>query len=451
MALNFENSWSPDSWRKFPIKHQPEYEDPKALESVHSHIKKLPPLVFGGEILSLKNKLAKAANGEYFLLQGGDCAERFQDCNQIAITSKLKILLQMSVVLCFGTKRPVVRVGRIGGQYAKPRSSAKETIDGVEMYSFRGDIINSFEADPELRKPDPKRMIEAYYRSAMTINYIRALTTGGFADLHYPDKWDLDFVAKAEQKDNYKQIVTSIGDAITFMEAIGSHNQVLDTVDFYTSHEGLLLGYEESQTSFVPEYNQYFNLGAHMLWIGDRTRQLDGAHIEYFRGIGNPVGIKVGPTTDVKELLEIIKALNPSNEEGRIVLISRFGHEKVKKHLPAIAKAVKQSGSRVVWSVDPMHGNAIKTENNIKTRNFAHILSELKDTYQCHTEVGTTLAGVHFELTGEDVTECIGGASGLTAKDLHENYETYCDPRLNYSQSLEIAFLISSMLNERAF
>ena len=441
-------SWSPASWQSFPIKQQPTYADQNQLAMALDEIKAMPPLVFAGEINTLKNNLAQASKGEMFVLQGGDCAERFQDCNEAAITNKLKILLQMSVVLCYGVRKPVVRIGRIGGQYAKPRSNDFEEVDGKKLPVYRGDIINSYAPDPEGRKPDPDRLVESYYRSALTLNYIRSLTTGGFADLHYPDKWDLKFFNQAPSRDRYEKIVTNIRDAIAFMESLGSQNKSLSSVDFYTSHEGLILGYEESQTHFVEEFNGYYNLGAHMLWIGDRTRQLDGAHIEYFRGIANPIGIKVGPSTDPRELLQVIKTLNPKNEAGRLVLISRFGHQKVKNLFPAIAKAVHDSPHNVVWSVDPMHGNAIKTEDGVKTRDFDAILSELRDTYQIHQQLGSVLGGVHFELTGDDVTECTGGAAGITPQDLDRNYETYCDPRLNYSQSLEMAFLISSMLGQ---
>ncbi|HET9237418.1 MAG TPA: 3-deoxy-7-phosphoheptulonate synthase class II [Oligoflexus sp.] len=442
------NPWTPESWRARPIKQQPQYDNLPLLNEVLGEVRKLPPLIFAGEVDRLKQYLAAAGRGEVFVLQGGDCAERFQDCNKEAITSKLKILLQMSVVLCYGLRKPVVRIGRMAGQYAKPRSQDTEIVDGQEIPVYRGDIINSFEANLEARKPDPRRIKRAYLLAASTLNYVRALTKGGFADLHQPQNWDLTFVNKVPQRTDYERIVKSIRDAIVFMEALGNREESLRSVEFYTSHEGLLLPLEEALTHFVAEQNRFYNLGAHMLWIGDRTRQLDGAHIEYFRGIANPIGLKVGPSSDPKEIIEICRTLNPKLEEGKITLISRYGEGKVHKHLPSLIQAVRKADLPVVWSVDPMHGNGIKTEGGIKTRDFDAILAEVQESFEVHKKEGSALGGIHFELTGQDVTECIGGAAGITADQLDQNYETYCDPRLNYSQSLEMAFLISRMLGQ---
>ncbi|NRA67577.1 MAG: 3-deoxy-7-phosphoheptulonate synthase class II [Pseudobacteriovorax sp.] len=439
-------AWTPDSWRNLPIMQQPQYDDSSVLSSVLSDISKLPPLVFVGEVETLKSKIASAARGDSFILQGGDCAEKFEDCSASVITAKLKILLQMSVVLCYGAKKPIVRIGRIAGQYAKPRSNDTEVVDGVEIPVYRGDIINSYEASQEKRKPDPKRIKQAYLLASATLNYIRALTKGGFADLHNPQNWELEFVSKAPKKDEYQKIVSNIQDAINFMESLGTREDSLHSVEFYTSHEGLLLPMEEALTKYEPAYDAWYNQGAHMLWIGDRTRALDGAHIEYFRGIANPVGLKIGPSANPRDIVATVKALNPNNEAGKVTLIGRFGHDKVKQHLPKFVEAIQQESLNVLWSSDPMHGNASKTESGIKTRDFDSIQSELKDSFAIHKSLGSFLGGIHFELTGEDVTECIGGTAGITADQLELKYETFCDPRLNYSQSLEMALLVSEML-----
>ncbi len=436
--------WHPASWRRKPIQQQPVYADEGGLDSVLTEIKKYPPLIFVGEVERLKEQLAKASKGESFVLQGGDCAERFQDCNREAITQKLKIMLQMSVVLCYGLRKPIIRIGRIAGQYAKPRSADTEIVNGREIPVYRGDIINSFEATPEARKPDPARIKQAYFHSIATLNYIRALTKGGFADLHHPQSWDLKVASNAPKRGEYERIVANIQDAIVFMESLGTREERLATVEFYTSHEGLLLPLEEAMTHYVPEYDAYYNLSAHTLWIGDRTRQLDGAHIEYFRGIANPVGLKVGPSSDPREIIAICQALNPRGEAGKINIISRYGKGKVERHLPAMIEALK--GLPILWSVDPMHGNGSKTADGTKTRNFDDILSEVKETLAVHKRLGSNLGGIHFELTGDDVTECIGGSAGITEEQLRRYYETYCDPRLNYSQSLEMAFLVSQLM-----
>ena len=444
------DDWTPSSWRARPIRQQPNYQDPQALDEVLRTIRSYPPLVFVGEVENLKRQLADAAAGRRFLLQGGDCAERFQDCTPESITSKIKLLLQMSVVLCYGARQPVVRVGRIAGQYAKPRSSDTEVVDGVEMPVFRGDNINSFVPDPIGRIPDPQRLLTSYHTASMTLNYVRAMITGGFADLHHPENWNLSFVPKSAHRDRYGQIVANIQDAVAFMDSLGGiREDRLGTIDFFTSHEGLLLNFEEAMTRHIQARGRYYNLGAHMLWIGDRTRELTGAHIEYFRGIANPIGIKWGPGASLPEMVNLIQTLNPANEPGRITLITRFGHDKVEAHLGAAVEAVRGAGLSVLWSADPMHGNVIKTKNGVKTRDFGSILAELKKSFAIHKSLGSRLGGVHFELTGEDVTECTGGAEGIGEDDLVRQYETFCDPRLNYSQSLEMAFVISTILQQQ--
>lgn len=445
-----QTAWSPSSWRSRPIKQQPQYSDETLLQGILATIRAYPPLVFAGEVDNLKKQLAQAAAGQRFVLQGGDCAERFVDCTPEAISSKLKILLQMSVVLCYGARRPVVRIGRIAGQYAKPRSQDfEQATDGSVLPVFRGDNINSFEPDPLLRRPDPRRLLTGYHTASLTLNYLRALIAGGFADLHHPENWNLGFFSKSPQRQRYESVVANIQDAVTFMESFGGlREERLGSVDFFTSHEGLLLGFEEAMTRAVEANGRYYNLGAHMLWIGDRTRDIDGAHIEYFRGIANPIGIKWGPSADPLTMVELIRSLNPGNEPGRITIITRFGQGKVAAYLPAAIAAVRRAGLSVLWSSDPMHGNVIKTGNNIKTRDFDAILGELKQCFDIHAQENSVLGGVHIELTGEDVTECTGGSEGIGEADLSRQYETFCDPRLNYSQSLEMAFLISSILSE---
>jgi 3-deoxy-7-phosphoheptulonate synthase len=449
VAISAPGAWAPDSWRRLPIKQQPQYERPDELTAALGTIRSYPPLVFVGEVENLKRQLADAAAGRRFLLQGGDCAERFQDCNPETITSKLKILLQMSVVLSYGARQPVVRVGRIAGQYAKPRSADTEVVGGVAMPVFRGDNINSFEADARLRRPDPARLLQSYHTASMTLNYVRAMITGGFADLHNPENWNLSFIEKSPQRQRYEQVVANIRDAVAFMESFGGvREEMLGTIDFFTSHEGLLLGFEEAMTRKVTlksGASRFYNLGAHMLWIGDRTRDLSGAHVEYFRGIGNPVGIKWGPSADLREMIELIRRLNPTNEPGRVTIITRFGHDKVRAHLPAAIAAVRAAGLPVLWSSDPMHGNVIKTKANIKTRDFDAILAELRACFDVHREAGSRLGGVHFELTGEDVTECTGGARGLTDADLARAYKSQVDPRLNHEQALELAMRIADL------
>ena len=434
--------WSPASWRQRAAAQQPTYADPAALAAVCEEIRGLPPLVFSGEVDALKAQLAEAAEGKRFVLHGGDCAERFSDCNGDAVVGKLKILLQMSLVLTYGARRPVVRIGRIAGQYGKPRSKDTELVDGVERTTFRGDIVNGLA--PEDRAPDPARLREAYFRSTATLNFVRALIDGGFADLHHPEKWELRFMGDSPEGLEYRRMAERIRDAVSYMESLGGlEESALRRIEFFTSHEGLLLPYEEAQTRQVVRKTGYYNLGAHFLWIGDRTRQLDGAHIEYFRGIRNPVGVKVGPTCAPEELVRLVDALGP--EPGRVTLITRFGRDQVAKHLPPLVRAVKAAGLPVVWSCDPMHGNTHALGGR-KTRAFDDILAEVDQVFAVHAAEGTHLGGVHFELTGDNVTECVGGAEGLGADDLGRRYETGCDPRLNYRQSLEMAFALARLL-----
>jgi 3-deoxy-7-phosphoheptulonate synthase len=388
--------------------------------------------------------LGEAAQGQRFLLQGGDCAERFADCVAASIADKLRVLLQMSLVLTYGLRKPIIRVGRLAGQYAKPRSAPLETIGGVSLPVYRGDLVNGFEPTSTARASDPERLLQAYFHAAATLNYVRALIEGGFADLHHPEHWDLEFIRESERHRDYTQIVSRILDAISFMEACGSALETaLGRIDFFTSHEALVLPYEEAMTRREAESCRHFNLGAHMLWLGDRTRTLDGAHVEYLRGIANPIGIKIGPSCSPDELPALIERLNPANQWGRVTLITRLGADRVRELLPPLLRAVRAAGARVLWVCDPMHGNTVRTATGVKTRDFERILEELRETSAVHHENESRLGGVHFELTGEDVTECLGGARRLAEADLHTNYATYCDPRLNGEQSLEMAFLIA--------
>jgi 3-deoxy-7-phosphoheptulonate synthase len=439
-------SWAPDSWRALPIHQQPQYANRSAVEAAVSAVRSLPPLVHPGEVNTLRRRLAAAARGERFLLQGGDCAERFQDCSRTAIESKLKILLQMSLVLTWGARTPVVRVGRIAGQYAKPRSSPTEVVEGVEYPSYRGDHVNTH--DLSGREPDPDRLVRAYFHSASTLNYVRALLDGGFADLHHPQDWDLGFISQPERRADYEDMKERIIRALEFMEAVGVRGgPTLRTVELYSSHEGLLLAYEEAQTEKVGD--DWYNLGAHLLWIGDRTRQLDGGHVEYFRGIANPLGVKCGPTLAPDDLVALLETLDPNHTPGRITLITRYGAHRIADLLPGHIEAVQRTGRQVLWSCDPMHGNTTKTGTGFKTRDFEQILAELRQAFEIHEAMGGHLGGVHFELTADDVTECVGGPQGLSEGDLGRSYETFCDPRLNYAQSVEMAFLIARRLERR--
>ncbi|MGX5673181.1 3-deoxy-7-phosphoheptulonate synthase class II [Thermomonas sp. XSG] len=435
--------WSPSSWRAKPALQMPTYPDAEALAATRDELRALPPLVTSREILALKQQLAEAQEGRRFLLQGGDCAETFAECSSDVISNRLKVLLQMSLVLVHGLKLPVVRVGRFAGQYAKPRSADTETRDGVTLPSYRGDIVNGPEFEPQARIPDPRRMVKAHARSAMTMNFVRSLIDGGFADLHHPEYWGLGWVSQSPHAADYQKMVAGIGDAVRFMETLaGRRMQSLNRVDFYTSHEALLLHYEESQTRQVPRADGWFNLSTHFPWIGMRTAALDGAHVEYFRGIRNPVAVKVGPSVTPDQLLRVIDALNPDDEPGRLGLIHRMGAGQIADKLPALLDAVQREGRRVLWICDAMHGNTESTSNGYKTRRFANIRSEIEQAFDLHAAAGTHLGGVHLEMTGENVTECLGGARDLTEMDLQRDYRSTVDPRLNYEQALEIAMLI---------
>ncbi|TVR32160.1 MAG: 3-deoxy-7-phosphoheptulonate synthase class II [Balneolaceae bacterium] len=441
--------WHPLSWSNKEIQQLPAYPDTEALQQAYNKLRSYPPLITSWEIEALREKLASVSDGKSFLLQGGDCAETFDACKAPKIVNLLKLMLQMSFILVHEMGTPIVRVGRIAGQYAKPRSKDFETINGVEMLNYRGDLINSFQPNREARIPDPNRLIEAYEKSALSLNFLRALSDEGFADLQHPEQWELDFMQNNEFYKEYEAMVNSIHKAINFMETITPNTfSTLHKVDIYTSHEALNLYYDSAQTKRVPRKTGWFNLSGHMVWLGNRTKQLDGAHVEYLSGIRNPIGIKVGPPFDLDETLAILDKLNPSHEAGKIVLITRMGVNNVEKHLPSFIRAVKQNGHPVVWSCDPMHGNTFATVNNVKTRSFNHILNEIKSTFAVHRAEGSYLGGVHLELTGDNVTECVGGANGLNEKGLDRNYETYCDPRLNYEQSLEMAFLVAKEWNK---
>ncbi|MGQ9590271.1 MAG: class II 3-deoxy-7-phosphoheptulonate synthase [Planctomycetota bacterium] len=442
------DDWSPESWQRKPAAQQPIYVDRASLESALQRLARLPPLVTSWEIETLKSQLAEAARGERFVLQGGDCSESFDDCESNAITSKLKILLQMSLVLVQGGKRRVVRVGRFAGQYAKPRTEETETRDGRTLPAYRGDMVNRRGFSLSERMPDPELLLRGYERAALTLNFIRGLIEGGFADLHHPEYWELGFVSKSPLREEYTRMVEAIGDSVRFMEALASESlSEINRVDFFASHEGLILYYEQAQTRRVPRRTGWYDLSTHFPWIGNRTRALGGAHVEYFRGIANPVGVKIDASISPEELLELVRILNPSDEPGRLALIHRFGADRVEAALPPLVEAVQKSGMRILWISDPMHGNTEITANGIKTRRFDRILSELERAFRIHAEMGSVLGGVHFELTGEDVTECIGGACGLTEADLPRAYRTQVDPRLNYEQSLEMALLLARLMS----
>lgn len=441
--VNLPADWAPGSWRGRPAVQQPTYPNADELAGVQRELAALPPLVTSWEILSLKRYLAEAQEGRRFVLQGGDCAENFVDCTSEVISNRLKVLLQMSLVLVHGLRLPVVRVGRFAGQYAKPRSADTETRGEHTLPSYRGDIINAPDFSPEARIPDPRRMIKAHARSAMTMNFVRSLIDGGFADLHHPEYWDLGWVTHSPLADEYHRMVAGIGDAVRFMETLsGAEVHNLNRVDFYTSHEALLLPYEEAQTRQVPRQWGWFNLSTHFPWIGMRTAALDGAHVEYFRGIRNPIAVKIGPSATAEQLLRLIDALNPDDEPGRLTLIHRMGATQIAAKLPPLLDAVRREGRRVLWVCDPMHGNTENSSNGYKTRRFGNIRSEVEQSFDLHAAAGTRLGGVHLELTGEDVTECTGGARDLTDLDLERAYRSTVDPRLNYEQALETAMLI---------
>lgn len=449
MATN----WSPDSWRSKPILQVPDYDDQAALERVEGTLRAYPPLVFAGEARRLKQQLGEVAEGRAFLLQGGDCAESFAEFHPDKIRDTFRVLLQMAVVLTWGAKVPVVKVGRMAGQFAKPRSADTETIDGVELPSYRGDIVNGIEFEGNARVPDPDRMVKAYGQAAATLNLLRAFAQGGFADLHQVHKWNLGFTDN-EEGGRYRHIADQISEALDFMQACGidaSTASSLGKTDFYTSHEALLLRYEEALTRVDSLTGSYVDTSAHMLWIGDRTRQIDHAHVEFLAGVENPIGMKCGPSIDPDDMLRIIDKLNPENEAGRMTLIARFGAGNVEDHLPKLIRAVEREGKKVVWSCDPMHGNTIKSSTGYKTRPFDRVLAEVQEFFAVHQAEGTYAGGVHFEMTGQDVTECTGGAQAISDTDLQDRYHTHCDPRLNASQALELAFLIAEGIKaERA-
>jgi 3-deoxy-7-phosphoheptulonate synthase len=443
-------AWSPDSWQRFEAAQQATYPDPEELDAALSELASLPPLVTSWEILHLRNEIAEAQRGARFLLQGGDCAESFAECTAPVITNRLKVLLQMSLILVHGLQMPVVRVGRFAGQYAKPRSSDTETRDGVTLPSYRGDIVNSREFTAEARTPDPRRLIQAHSCSAQTMNFTRALVDGGFADLHHPEYWDLGWVEHSPLASEFHRLAENIGRAVRFMETIsGKQAGSLRRVDFYTSHEALHLHYEAALTRSVPRQGGFFNLSTHFPWIGMRTASADGAHVEYMRGIRNPIGLKVGPTVEPQELLDLIEVLNPRREEGRMVLIHRMGANRIEDRLPPLIRAVQDSGSPVLWISDTMHGNTESTADGIKTRRFRNIMKEMELAFDVHRDAGSHLGGVHLELTGENVTECTGGARDLGDADLGRAYKSMVDPRLNYEQALELAMLIVRKHGER--
>lgn len=435
--------WVPESWRGRPALQLPQYPDADELAAALHELHELPPLVTSWEVLALKQQLADAQEGKCFVLQGGDCAESFSDCSADVISNRLKVLLQMSLVLVHGLRKPVVRIGRFAGQYAKPRSADTETIGDVTLPSYRGDMVNAPAFTAQARRPDPRRMIKAHARSAMTMNFVRALIDGGFADLHHPEYWNLNWVGHSPLADDYRRMVNAIGDAVRFMETLsGAQVHNLNRVDFYTSHEALLLPYEASMTRQVPRHWGWFNLSTHFPWIGMRTAGVDGAHVEYFRGIRNPIALKVGPSVTPEQLLRVIDVLNPEDEPGRLTFIHRMGAANIAVKLPPLLDAMRRDGRRVLWVCDPMHGNTESTSNGYKTRRFANIGSELEQAFELHAASGTRLGGVHLELTGEDVTECMGGARELTETDLERAYMSTVDPRLNYEQALEVAMLI---------
>ncbi|KAB0539254.1 3-deoxy-7-phosphoheptulonate synthase class II [Pseudochrobactrum algeriensis] len=443
-------NWTPQSWRGMPIKQVPSYPDAQALADVEARLRTYPPLVFAGEARKLTRQLAEVAEGRAFLLQGGDCAESFAEHGADNIRDFFRVFLQMAVVLTFGGSQPVVKIGRIAGQFAKPRSSDMETVNGVELPSYRGDVINGIEFNEASRIPDPNRQEMVYRQSAATLNLLRAFAQGGYANLENVHKWTLGFVSDSPQNERYVAVANRISETINFMRSIGitaDSNHALRETDFYTSHEALLLGYEEALTRVDSTSGDWYGTSGHMMWIGDRTRQLDHAHIEYCRGIKNPIGMKCGPSLEADDLLRLIDRLNPENEAGRLTLIARFGYDKVEDHLPRLIRAVEKEGRKVVWSCDPMHGNTI-TAAGYKTRPFDRILKEVQSFFAVHQAEGTHAGGIHIEMTGKNVTECTGGARAISAEDLSDRYHTHCDPRLNADQALELAFLVAELLKK---
>ncbi|MEC8294542.1 MAG: 3-deoxy-7-phosphoheptulonate synthase class II [Pseudomonadota bacterium] len=443
------SDWQKTDWRSKPRVQMPDYTDAAALNAVEAQLSKYPPLVFAGEARKLKAQLGAASRGEAFLLQGGDCAESFDQFSANGIRDTFKVMLQMAMVLTYGAKVPVVKVGRMAGQFAKPRSAPTETVDGVELPSYRGDIINELDFTSAARIPDPKKMLQAYTQAAATLNLLRAFSTGGYADVHQVHQWTLGFT-EGEKAAKYRDMANRISDTLDFMRAAGVDSDrahTLQTVDFYTSHESLLLEYEEALTRLDSTSGKWLAGSGHMIWIGDRTRQPDGAHVEFARGVMNPVGLKCGPTTTAEDLKVLMQKLNPENEEGKLTLIARFGAGKVGEHLPRLIRAVEEEGAKVLWTCDAMHGNTIKSATGYKTRPFQSVLQEVQEFFQIHRAEGTVPGGVHFEMTGQDVTECTGGVREVTEEDLSDRYHTACDPRLNASQSLELAFLVAEELS----
>ena len=442
-------AWSPSTWRSKPVEQMPHYPDAQALAAVEAQIAGFPPLVFAGEARKLKRYLGDVAQGRAFLLQGGDCAEAFAEHAADNIRDSFRVFLQMALVLTFAGAVPVVKIGRIAGQFAKPRSAPTETVGGIELPSYRGDIVNGIDFDVASRTPDPHRQLDAYRQSAATLNLLRAFASGGYANLENAHRWMLGFVQDSPQSSRYGEVADRLTEALGFMKAIGldaEHHPELRQTDFYTSHEALLLGYEQAMTRIDSTSGDHYATSGHMIWVGDRTRQPDGAHVEFFRGIKNPIGLKCGPSLTADGLLNLIDILNPAEEAGRLTLICRFGADKVADHLSPLIRAVQREGRTVVWSCDPMHGNTIKASSGYKTRPFDRIMSEIKTFFAVHRAEGTYAGGVHLEMTGKNVTECTGGARAITDTDLHDRYHTYCDPRLNAEQSIEVAFLVAELL-----
>ena len=447
-------TWQPNSWRDHPIKQVPDYPDAEKLAGVEAKLAAMPPLVFAGEAQSLKRQLGEVADGRAFLLQGGDCAESFAEFSANNIRDSFKVILQMAVVLTFGASMPVVKVGRVAGQFAKPRSSPMEAVDGIELPSYRGDMINAMPFTEKDRVPDPKRLLRVYEQSAATLNLLRAFAQGGLADLTKVHSWVTEFLSGTPQADRFQELAGRIEESLNFMRACGITPETarpLAETDFYTSHESLLLNYEEALTrrDTITDEKDWYATSAHMIWIGDRTRQPDGAHVEYMRGIANPIGLKCGPSLDPDELVRLIETLNPDNVPGRLTLIARMGADKVRAGLPPLLKAVKASGAKVVWCCDPMHGNTIKASSGYKTRRVNDVMAEVQGFFDAHDEIGTYPGGVHFEMTGQNVTECVGGVVDVTEARLGDRYHTHCDPRLNGAQALELAFLIADLLKQR--
>ncbi len=441
--------WAPDSWRGKPIRQVPEYPDQGAMEAVEKQLQRMPTLVFAGEARNLKRQLGRVAEGQAFLLQGGDCAESFAEFHPDNIRDTFRVLLQMAVVLTFGAALPVVKVGRLAGQFVKPRSEDTETIDGETLPSYRGDMVNAMEFTAAARTPDPARLLQGYNQSAATLNLIRAFAQGGYADLHKVHQWNLGFVDDSPLADRYRDLADRLDETLAFMAACGLTSETTPQIretDFFTSHEGLLLNYEQAMTRVDSTSGDWYDTSAHLLWIGDRTRQLDGAHVEFMRGIANPLAFKAGPSTDTDEMLKLIDILNPGNEPGRLTIISRMGADKVETLLPPLIRAVEAEGKKVVWVCDPMHGNTEKSATGYKTRPVERILEEVKGFFAVHRAEGTHAGGVHFEMTGQDVTECTGGAQAITEANLSDRYHTHCDPRLNAKQVLELAFLLAEIL-----